>query len=134
VPEPLKDGSGIFLRTSNHVAYKAPLLSPSPSRRYNSRLIISGLSMSQQQPPKIEFPCENYPIKVLGEAGPDLHTYVVEIMERHAPGFDQERISVRESSKGRYHSVTVWITATGVEQLTAIHEDLRVNTTIKMVM
>ncbi len=90
--------------------------------------------MSQQQPPKIEFPCENYPIKVLGEAGPELHTYVVEIMERHAPGFDQTRITVRESSKGRYHSVTVWITATGVEQLTAIHEDLRVNTNIKMVM
>jgi putative lipoic acid-binding regulatory protein len=105
-----------------------------PSRRYNSRLIISGFSMSQQQPPKIEFPCENYPIKVLGEAGPELHTYVVEIMERHAPGFDQARITVRESSKGRYHSVTVWITATGVEQLTAIHEDLRVNRNIKMVM
>jgi len=90
--------------------------------------------MSQQQPPKIEFPCENYPIKVLGEAGPELHTYVVEIMERHAPGFDQTRITVKESSKGRYNSVTVWITATGVEQLTSIHEDLRSNTNIKMVM
>lgn len=92
------------------------------------------LFMSQQQPPKIEFPCENYPIKVLGEASPELHTYVVEIMERHAPGFDQARITIKESSKGRYNSLTVWITATGVEQLSAIHEDLRLNRSIKMVM
>lgn len=90
--------------------------------------------MSQQEPPKIEFPCENYPIKVLGDAGPALHSYVVEIMERHAPGFDLERITVKESSKGSFHSVTVWITATGVEQLTAIHNDLRLNRIIKMVM
>ncbi|WP_323815855.1 DUF493 domain-containing protein [Cellvibrio sp. NN19] len=90
--------------------------------------------MSQQEPPKIEFPCENYPIKVLGEASPELHTYVVEIIERHAPGFDQARITIKESSKGRYNSLTVWITATGVEQLTAIHEDLRLNRSIKMVM
>ena len=90
--------------------------------------------MSEQQPPKIEFPCENYPIKVLGEAGPELHTYVVEIMERHAPGFDQTRITVRESSKGRYNALTVWITATGEAQLIAINDDLRASSTIKMVM
>ena len=90
--------------------------------------------MSQQQPPKIEFPCENYPIKVMGDAGAELHAYVVEIMERHAPGFDQARMTVRESSKGSFHSITVLITATGVEQLTAIHNDLRLNRIIKMVM
>jgi putative lipoic acid-binding regulatory protein len=90
--------------------------------------------MSEQQPPKIEFPCENYPIKVLGDAGPYLHTYVVEIMERHAPGFDQTRITIAESSRGSFQSVTVWITATGIEQLIAIHEDLRINKKVKMVM
>ena len=90
--------------------------------------------MSEQQPPKIEFPCENYPIKVLAEAHPELHTYVIEVMERHAPGFDQTRITINESSKGRFKSLTVWITATGVPQLQAIHEDLRVSSKIKMVM
>jgi uncharacterized protein len=90
--------------------------------------------MSETQPPKIEFPCENYPIKVLGESGSELHSYVIEIMERHAPGFDQTRITINESSKGRFQSLTVWITATGVDQLTAIHNDLRINRLIKMVM
>lgn len=87
-----------------------------------------------QQPPKIEFPCENYPIKVLGESGPELHQYVIDIMQRHAPGFDQTRITINESSKGRFQSLTVWITATGIEQLSAIHDDLRLNRLIKMVM
>jgi uncharacterized protein len=91
-------------------------------------------STSDQKPPKIEFPCEDYPIKVLGEASPEMHTYVIEVMERHAPGFDQTRITINESSKGRFQSLTIWITATGVPQLTAIHEDLRSHSTIKMVM
>lgn len=90
--------------------------------------------MSEQQPPKIEFPCENYPIKVLGDADHEMHNYVVEIIERHAPGFDQTRITVTESSKGRYQSVTVWITATGEQQLRAINEDLRISKKIKMVI
>lgn len=84
--------------------------------------------------PKIEFPCENYPIKVLGDAGPELHSLVIEVMERHAPGFDQARITINESSKGRFQSVTVWITATGEPQLRAIHEELRIHRMIKMVM
>lgn len=90
--------------------------------------------MSDQQPPKIEFPCENYPIKVLGEANQEMHSHVIEVMERHAPGFDQTRITVNTSSKGRFHSLTVWITATGIEQLTAIHEDLRISSKVKMVL
>ncbi len=88
----------------------------------------------ENQPPKIEFPCENYLIKVLGDAGPELHSLVIEVMERHAPGFDQTRITVNESSKGRFQSVTVWITATGEPQLRAIHEDLRIHRLVKMVM
>ncbi len=87
-----------------------------------------------QEPPKIQFPCEDYPIKVLGESSPELHSYVIEIMERHAPGFDQTRITINESSKGRFQSLTVWITATGIDQLSAIHDDLRLNRLIKMVM
>jgi uncharacterized protein len=92
------------------------------------------MAMTEQQPPKIEFPCENYPIKVLGDADQEMHTYVLEIMERHAPGFDQTRITIAESSRGRFQSLTVWITATGESQLFSINEDLRRNKKIKMVM
>jgi uncharacterized protein len=90
--------------------------------------------MTVLEPPKIAFPCENYPIKVLGEADHETHCYVLDIIERHAPGFDQTRITISESSKGRFRSVTVWITATGEPQLRAINDDLRISKKIKMVM
>jgi len=90
--------------------------------------------VSEQQPPKIEFPCENYPIKVLGNAGAELHSHVIEVMELHAPGFDQTRITINDSSKGRFQSVTVWITALSVEQLSDIHYALRASDNVKMVL
>ena len=56
--------------------------------------------MSEEEAPKIEFPCD-YPIKVLGEAHPELHTHIYQVMETHAPGFDRTKITIRDSSKGR---------------------------------
>lgn len=94
---------------------------------------MSDMSESQQ-PPKIEFPCPDYPIKILGDAGPGLHELVIEVMEQHAPGFDQARMTVRDSRNGRYQSLTVWITAEGESQLKAIHEDLIQSKLTKMVM
>jgi hypothetical protein len=90
--------------------------------------------MSDPQPPKIEFPCVDYPIKVLGDAGHELHRLVLEVIERHAPGFDETRITVKDSSNGRYQSLTVWIVATGEPQLRAINDDLRATGIVKMVI
>jgi uncharacterized protein len=90
--------------------------------------------MSEPQAPKIEFPCENYLIKILGEADDEMRLYVLEVIERHAPGFDQTRITIAQSSKGRFHSLTVWITATGEPQLRAINDDLRLSKKIRMVI
>ncbi len=89
--------------------------------------------MTEQEPPKIEFPCE-YPIKVMGKSHPGLHNLVVEVMERHAPGFDQASIAVKESSKGTFRSITVTITATGVDQLQAIFDDLKDHELVHMVI
>ncbi|MFC3608641.1 DUF493 domain-containing protein [Stutzerimonas tarimensis] len=84
--------------------------------------------------PKIEFPCERYPVKVIGDAGDGFTELVVEIVERHAPGFDSSTLVVRDSRNGRYLSVQVQITATGVEQLQAIHQDLRATGRVHMVL
>ncbi|MFL0798063.1 MAG: DUF493 family protein [Cellvibrionaceae bacterium] len=90
--------------------------------------------MTQQDPPKIEFPCPRYPIKILGDAGPALRDLVIEVMGVHAPDFDAEAIVVKDSSKGRFQSLTVYITATGVDQLESIHQDLRASGIVKMVL
>ncbi|SMF20678.1 hypothetical protein SAMN02745866_01287 [Alteromonadaceae bacterium Bs31] len=83
---------------------------------------------------KIEFPCENYPIKVMGTATASYREAVLNVMEVHAHGFDASRVTVRDSSKGTFQSVTVFITATGSEQLQAIFDDLKKLPETKMVL
>ena len=90
--------------------------------------------MSEQKPPKIEFPCPNYPIKAMGLANEAYYDFVLQVMEAHAPGFDRDKVKVQGSSKGRFQSVTVFIEATGEAQLVAIFEDLKKNSATRMVI
>lgn len=90
--------------------------------------------MTEPQAPKIEFPCEDYLIKVLGDAQQEMVDFVLETTEQFAPGFDRNKVSIKESGKGRFHSVTLFITATGVEQLKAYHKTLVAHSQVKMVI
>ncbi|MCF7201154.1 DUF493 domain-containing protein [Pseudomonas oligotrophica] len=86
------------------------------------------------QAPKIEFPCERYPIKVIGDAGEGFRELIIEVIQRHAPDLDESSVVLRDSRNGRFLSVQVLITATGVEQLQAIHVDLRATGRVHMVL
>lgn len=90
--------------------------------------------MSEPEAPKIEFPCEDYIIKVLGDADEVMSSFVLETTEEHAPGFDRKKVTIRESGKGRFQSITLFITATGVEQLQAYHQALVAHPKVKMVI
>ena len=84
--------------------------------------------------PKIDFPCERYLIKVIGDAGEGFREVVIEVIQRHAPDFDETTVVTRDSRNGRFLSLQVLITATGVEQLQAIHVDLRATGRVHMVL
>ncbi|MEM1142220.1 MAG: DUF493 domain-containing protein [Pseudomonadota bacterium] len=88
---------------------------------------------ANQEPPKIEFPCR-YPIKVLGRQADDFQEQVFSVFERHAPGFDRAGVTHRGSRKGTFVSLTVFITATGPEQLEALHRDLLATGLVQMVL
>ena len=90
--------------------------------------------MSKQEPPKIEFPCPDYSIKVIGRAGPGFQDLVVEILQKHVADFDQKTVSENPSRNGKFISVRVRITATGVNQLKAIHQDLMATGRVQMVI
>lgn len=89
--------------------------------------------MQEPEAPKIEFPCD-YPIKVLGRSSDAFESIILEVFERHAPGFDPETITVKGSSKGTFTSMTITITATGPEQLEALHQDLIATGQVQMVI
>lgn len=89
---------------------------------------------SEVQAPKIEFPCEGYPIKVIGDAGEGFADMVLDIVRRHAPDLDVSTLTLRDSSNGRFVSVQVAIRATGVEQLQALHVELRATGRVHVVL
>ncbi len=43
------------------------------------------INVSQPEAPKIEFPCANYPVKILGQGKDDYVEVVLEIVRIHAP-------------------------------------------------
>ena len=89
--------------------------------------------MNEPERPQIEFPCQ-YPIKVMGSAGPALYQHILRVMDEHAPGYAESDISIKNSNKGNWQSITVVITATGKPQLDALFADLKTSTEVKMVL
>lgn len=97
--------------------------------------MVSGQIMSkvEPQPPKIEFPCADYPIKIIGDNCDEFIDTVVSIVCKHCPDFEQQ-VEQHLSSNGRFISVRVCITAHGEEHLSKLNEALRETGMVRMVL
>lgn len=90
--------------------------------------------MSETEAPKIEFPCENYPIKVIGRGGDNFKDFVIEMVQQHAPDLDVTTVTIQDSKKGTFQSVRFSITATGEAQLSTLHKALMATGRVTMVI
>lgn len=90
--------------------------------------------MTDQEAPKIEFPCEDYPIKVIGRGGEDFKGMVVEVVQQYAPDLELSKVSIQDSKKGTFQSVRFTITATGEDQLRDLHKALMATGRVNMVI
>ena len=97
------------------------------------KIVSKDLLKPGDHAPKIEFPCD-YPIKILGDAHEAFTARVVAVVKNHAPDMDETKVKIKESSKGRFLSVTVVINATGQPQLEAIFAELKTLDIVKMVL
>ena len=84
--------------------------------------------------PVIEFPVEEYPIKVIGAAGEEFARHVTAIVQVHDEGFEAEGLVIQPSSKGNYVSLRLSIRATSESQLQALHQDLMAHPLVKLVL
>jgi putative lipoic acid-binding regulatory protein len=91
------------------------------------------VSLDVTTPPKITFPCRDYPIKVLGEAVEEFRESVLAVLANHAE-FSSDHAPIKPSSKGRFVSLTVYIIATSEVQLKALHTELIGLSFVKMVL
>ena len=91
--------------------------------------------MKQNDKPVIEFPCDDYPIKVIGIRSEDFVAQVAAIIERHVPDFGgMQSLKTRLSEKGNYQSINLKITAQSVHQLQALNSELQQCSDVKMVL
>jgi uncharacterized protein len=78
---------------------------------------------------KLDYPLE-YTFKIMGLAGDDFPEYARRLVERIAGAAPPERVIVRPSTHGKYHSVSVVAVLASEEQRRAVyqalHEDERI--------
>lgn len=82
---------------------------------------------------KIEFPCDDYPIKVIGDTSVGFTAAVIEILSKYA-SIDIATLAERQSSNGKYTTVQLHIVATGEDQLRDINSALRATGVVHMVL
>ncbi|KPW78765.1 hypothetical protein SAMN05444064_12092 [Pseudomonas syringae] len=82
---------------------------------------------------KIEFPCNDYPIKIIGDTSVGFTAAVMEVLEKHAT-VDLKTLAERQSSNGKYTTVQLHIIATGEDQLRDINSALRATGFVHMVL
>jgi putative lipoic acid-binding regulatory protein len=82
-----------------------------------------------EERPLIEYPLD-YTFKIMGLAGDDFAEYARRIVERVVGRVEAERVVIRASAQGKYHSVSVVARLESEEQrravYVALHEDERV--------
>lgn len=67
---------------------------------------------TQEPPPLIDFPCF-FAIKIMGESSPAFVNAIKELIKSQVPEFKDDDMDMRESSGGKYISLTcnVWVTS-----------------------
>ncbi|BCE00225.1 HP0495 family protein [Marinicellulosiphila megalodicopiae] len=91
-------------------------------------------SKDHEDAPKIEFPCENYVIKTMGENTPEFFEFVVSTFKGFDAQLDEKKIKENKSKKGTFTSVSVSITAQSEQQLKDLHQALIKDKRVKMVL
>lgn len=89
--------------------------------------------MAEENDTLIEFPCD-FDIKAMGPSSDDFDAIVVDIVRRHVDDIKEGAVSSKQSSGGKFTSVTVTIYATSKPQIDAIYRDLSAHEQVKYVL
>lgn len=81
----------------------------------------------------LEFPCR-FPVKAFGDRDSDFERTVFELIKHHVPELERGDLTHKQSSNGRYISVTAHITARSKAQLDAIYTDLSSHEAVLMAL
>jgi putative lipoic acid-binding regulatory protein len=88
---------------------------------------------AEPPPSPLVFPTD-FPIKIMGLNRLEFEPQIVAIVRRHAPDLDDTMVEVRQSSAGKYLSLTVTVRAQSRVQLDAIYMELTGHPLVKVVL
>jgi len=94
---------------------------------------MSELPASKLTDSLLEYPCE-FPLKIFGLQQEGFVTAVLEVVNKHDPGYIASSMEMRASKNARYISLTCTVRATSREQLDALYQDLCDHPSIVMVL
>ena len=89
--------------------------------------------MAEQEETLIEYPCD-YDIKAMGPSSEDFDAIVVDIIRHHVDDIKEGSVTTKQSSGGKFTSVTVVIYATSKAQVDAIYRELSAHEQVKYVL
>jgi len=85
------------------------------------------------EPEKIVFPCD-YPIKVVARAEDGLRQRLDALFAQHFGEFEPHRVAVRQSAQASFVAHTYTMVVQHVDQLGALHTDLKLVEGVVMVL
>jgi len=92
------------------------------------------MTVADQQPPKIEFPCDDYMIKVVGDTGPGFRAFVHSVLVRYDATLTEDSFRITPSRNGRFESLTVYMRIEREEHLSDLHRELKADDRIRTVL
>jgi len=87
--------------------------------------VASVKNSKDSQPPKIEFPCADYPIKVIGHNTSEFEDYVLQVMAKYDQHIDLKRVTHQDSKNGKFRSVRLFMTAQSEQQLIDLNAEFK---------
>lgn len=90
--------------------------------------------MSQPDAPKITFPCDDYMIKVVGDAKVALCDFVHSVLVQFDDQLTLDSFTAKPSRNGRFESLTVFMRIEAEVHLSELFEQLKADERVKMVI
>ncbi|MGY8862497.1 MAG: HP0495 family protein [Pseudomonadales bacterium] len=84
--------------------------------------------------PKIEFPCANYSLKIVGLKTADYHAWVMQCVQQLAPDLDPKKVQVVDSRNGTFQSIRLAVTIKSADHLQQIYQTLMASGKVKLVL
>ena len=89
--------------------------------------------MTDQPTPQLTFPCD-FPIKVIGTKHENYQAIIIAILLRHVPDLNMDTISTKDSSGGKYLSVSAQFIARSRAQVDDLYRELTAHPDVKWVL